>query len=208
MGTRRTGRARRGGGTAVARRLLCAVATAAAGCACAVLPAAALVAAHGHGPAATPGRLSVRAAPTPAGVAALSPGAAGGVTVRITNPNPFPVTVTALELPADDAYAVGFATAALRVPVAGCGASADGSDVTWRLASVAAGSRHVLVAPLTVAGAGGAPLTVTFVAGAWMGPAASPVCEGAYFAMPPLTGVVAAGTGRAPTPGPATDAWR
>jgi hypothetical protein len=156
------------------------------------------------------GDLAVSAVESPASTQLLFPHGAGDVVVTITNPNSFTVTITQVRLPPATEFAAGYATAALRTPVAACGPSPAGSDVTWRSSAEAGTSSHAFASPLIVAarGAEGDPLTVTLVAAAVMGTAASPACEGIYFKMPSIAGLTASDSGKARAPSPAaTDEW-
>jgi hypothetical protein len=130
----------------------------------------------------------------------LYPGGIGDVTVRITNPNGYPVTITAVSLPAATSYASAYSDSALTSAVAGCAAGSP-SYVTW---NGSAGS-HTLTSPLTV-GANGT-LTVTFTNGASMGLNAPAACANGYLKMPSLGGVTASGGAATATAGPATVSW-
>lgn len=146
------------------------------------------------------------ASPSPSNL--LYPHATGDVVLQVTNPNPFPVTITTLQVPSTTTYASGYSTSGLSSAVASCGASTSGSDVDWRYSTPATSTSHMLATPLTVAptGSSGDPLTVTLTDAATMGTGASATCEGKYFKMPSLTGVTAhAGGNVTPTSSPATD---
>ena len=143
------------------------------------------------------------AAPTPFPADLLYPGASGAVVATISNPNPFPVTMTALKLPSNTAYAPGYTDATLTSPRAGC-APVTPSGVTWTHATSTSGSIHTLISPITVAAT--STITVTFTSGAVMGIAAPPACANSFFVMPPLAGLLASTTqSRAPPVG--TDGW-
>lgn|GEM_PF-6121561 len=151
--------------------------------------------------------VSVVAARAPA---RLFPHGAGDVVVTITNPDPFPVTISKVQLPPATRLATGYATAAMRTPVPACGPSRAGSDVSWRSSEATRRSTRALARPLVVAGKGaeGDPLTVTLVGAAVMGTTASPACEGVYLMMPPLVGLSVSGGGAARASLPtATDEW-
>jgi hypothetical protein len=135
---------------------------------------------------------------------ALYPGANGDAVIKITNPNPFPVTVTAVQLPTNTTYAAGYRDPQLSSPIAGCAAKTP-SGVTWNFATSTRGNSHPLTSPLTVAGNG--TLTVTLTKDVRMASTAPAACAGAYFGLPALTGLTAAGGPSAATNGPATDGW-
>jgi hypothetical protein len=149
--------------------------------------------------------ISAIASPSPSNL--LYPGATGDVVAKITNPNPFPVTVTAVNLPTNASYAAGYSDAALTTAVSGCDAStgATSSGVAWNFATATSGSSHALSAPLTIAASG--TLTVTFTNDAVMGSTSPAACENAYFSMAALTGVAASGGQASATVSPATDSW-
>jgi hypothetical protein len=145
---------------------------------------------------------------TPAASNLLYPGANGDVVLTISNPNSFPVTITAVNLPTNTTYATGYTTSALSTTQTGCLASTP-SGVTWNFATGSSGSSHTLVTPLTVAASGQAnnPLTVTLTNDASMSLSAPAACENTYFSMPSLTGVSATGGAATATTSPATDSW-
>ena len=134
---------------------------------------------------------------------------AGDVVVSIANANPFPVTITAVQLPTSTTYATGYTSSALTTTQTGC-LSTTPSDVTWNFSTTTSGSSHTLTTPLTVAAIGKAnnPLVVTLSDDAFMSSAAPLACANTFFSMPALTGITATGggTGTATT-SPATDAW-
>lgn len=149
--------------------------------------------------------ISAVASPTPTNL--LYPGSTGDVVLTISNPNPFPVTVTALALPANTTYATGYTNNSLTTANASCSAST--SLVYWNYATGSSGSSHTLTTALVVgaSGAGDNPLTVTLTNDAAMGAASPAACENTYFSMPSLTGVTATAGGTPVTTSPATDAW-
>lgn len=164
----------------------------------------------GQGKAGTVSNLSIAAVASPTPSNLLYPHAAGDVVVKITNPNPFPVTITRVKLPKSTEYATGYSTSSLTAARTGCGATLTGSDVAWHYASATTGSSHTLSTPLTVAASGqsGNPLTVTFTNDASMGTTSSATCEGIYFKMPALAGLTAYGGGNVTaTASPTTDKW-
>ncbi len=156
----------------------------------------------------TVSNLKITAVADPGARAPLYPGGTGDVVVRIANPDPYPVTVTAIGLAGDSAYAAGYTTGALTTPQPGCAADTP-SGVTWNVPTVSGESRHALDGALTVGAAGTVddPLTVVFDHGAVMSADAPPACAGAFFSMPALTGVTASVTTAPATESPATDAW-
>ena len=156
-----------------------------------------------EGQAATAANLTFAAVASPSASNLLYPGGTGDVVVTITNPNAFPVTVSSVDLPTNTTYATGYTASNLTGAIAGC-ASAT-SDVLWSYATSSSGSVHALTTPLTLPASG--TLTVTFTNDASMTTSAPAACEGAYFSMPSLTGVVASGGAATATPSPATDAW-
>ena len=155
----------------------------------------------GESQSANVSNLTVTAVASPAAGNLLFPGSAGDVVAKITNPNSFPVTVTAVTLPSATTYGVGYSNSALSAAVTGCSATTP-SDVTW---SYADGGSHTLNTPLTVGA--NSNLTVTLTNDASMGAAAPAACENIYFQMPSLTGVTATGGAGGATPSPATDYW-
>lgn len=156
-----------------------------------------------EGQSATIANLTISAVATPSATNLLYPGANGDVVLKISNPNAFPVTVTAVQLPANTAFAAGYGDSALSVPTSGC--TAGNSGVTWNFATATSGSSHTLASPLTVDANG--TLTVTMTNAASMSTSAPAACAGTYFSMPSLTGVGATGGAATATAGPATDSW-
>ena len=163
----------------------------------------------GEAQSATISNVTISAVASPAPGILLSPGGTGDVVVTISNGNPYPVTITAMQLPTSTTYATGYTTSALSTTQAGCLASSP-STVVWNFSSTTSGSSHTLTTPLTVAASGKAnnPLTVTLTNDAAMGSSAPLACADTYFSMPSLTGITATGggTGTATT-SPATDGW-
>ena len=162
----------------------------------------------GAGQSANISNLSISAVASPSPTNLLYPGGTGDVVVTISNPNPFPVTITALQLPTNTTYATGYTTSALTTTQTGC-LSTTPSDVVWNFASATSGTSHTLTTPLTVgaSGASNNPLVVTFTNDASMTAAAPSACANTYFSMPSLTGVTATGGAATSTTSPATDAW-
>jgi hypothetical protein len=152
--------------------------------------------------------LTLSAVAAPSALNELFPGADGDVVVTITNPNSFPVTVTAFNLPSNSTYANGYTTSSMTTLQAGCGSSTP-SGVTWNFSSSVSDSVHTLISPVTVGPIGGSSssLTLTLGGAALMTLSTPSACESTFFAMPPLTGVVAAASNAAPTASPATDGW-
>lgn len=162
----------------------------------------------GEGQSATIQNLTITAVSSPSPTNLLYPGGTGDVVVTITNPNPYPVTITAVQLPANTSYAEGYSNSALSVQQAGCLASTP-SGVTWNFATGSSGTSHSLTTALTVAASGSAnnPLTVTFTSDASMALSAPAACVNTYFSMPSFTGVTATGGAATATSSPATDSW-
>jgi hypothetical protein len=147
--------------------------------------------------------ISISAVASPSASSLLYPGGTGDVVATITNPNPFPVTITAVDLPADTTYAAGYTTSALSTAQTGC--SGTTSDVIWNFSTATSGSSHTLTTPLTVAANG--TLTATFANDASMTSAAPAACANTFFSMPSLTGVTATGGAATATSSPATSGW-
>lgn len=153
---------------------------------------------------ATITNLTVSAVASPAASNLLYPGGTGDVVVSITNPNAFPVTITAFQLPANTTYAAGFSDSALSTPVTGCTSAA--SLVGWSFATGLAGSSHTLATPITVA-ASTSGFTVTLVNVATMASTAPLACAATYFSMPSLTGIAASGGAATATVSGGTNTW-
>jgi hypothetical protein len=156
-----------------------------------------------EGQSASVSNLTITAVASPAASNLLYPGGTGDAVMTITNPNPFPVTVTAVNLPTNTTYAAGFTTSALSTAQTGC--SATTSFVLWNFATAVSGSSHTLTTPLVVGA--NASLTVTMTNDASMTTASPAACVSTYFSMPSLTGVAATGGSGTATTSPATDAW-
>ena len=161
----------------------------------------------GEGQSANVANLTITAVASPAASNLLYPGGNGDAVVTIANSNPYPVTITAVQLPTNTTYAGGFTTSALSTAQTGC--STTTSDVIWNYSSTTSGSSHTLTTPLTVGASGTAnnPLVVTLTNDASMTTAAPAACVNTYFSMPSLTGVTATGGSGTSTTTPATDAW-
>lgn len=162
----------------------------------------------GEGQSATISNLTISATASPAAGNLLYPGSNGDVVVTISNPNPYPVTITAVLLPTNTTYATGYTTSALSVTQTGC-LAATPSGVIWNYSTSSSGTSHTLTTPLTVAASGqtGNPLTVTFTNDASMTTSSPTACANTYFSMPSLTGVTATGGAATATTSPATDSW-
>lgn len=160
----------------------------------------------GEAQSATISNLTITA--TAGGTNLLYPGGTGDVVVSISNPNPYPVTITAMQLPTNTTYAQGYTTSALSVTQTGC-LSSTPNDVIWNFSTSSSGSSHTLTTPLTVAASGQAnnPLVVTLTNDASMTSAAPAACVNTYFSMPSLTGVTATGGAATVTTSPATSGW-
>ena len=161
----------------------------------------------GEAQSATVSNLVITAVSSPAASNILYPGANGDVVLTISNPNAFPVTLTAVNLPTSTTYAAGYTNNTLGTPQSGC--SSTTSDVIWNYSTAVSGSSHTLTSALTVAASGqpNNPLTVTLTNDASMTAAAPVACENTFFSMPSLTAVSATGGAATATTSPATDAW-
>jgi hypothetical protein len=158
----------------------------------------------GEGQSATVTNLTITAVASPAATNQLYPGGNGDVVATITNPNPYPVTVTGVDLPTNVTYANGYTTSALSTLQTGCIAGTP-SGVIWNFSSGTSGSPHNFTSALTVAASGS--LTVTFTNDASMALTAPAACENTFFSLPSFTGVIATGGAATATPSPATDSW-
>ncbi len=161
----------------------------------------------GQGQSATIANLSITAVSSPAPGNLMYPGGTGDVVVTIANTNPYPVTITAVQLPTSTTYAAGYSNNTLTTAQTGC--SAATSLVGWNYATGTSGSSHTLTTPLTVGASGQAnnPLVVTLTNDATMSSTSPSACANTYFSLPSLTGVTATGGAATSTTSPATDAW-
>ena len=152
--------------------------------------------------------LTITAVASPAAGNLLYPGGTGDVVVTIANPNPYPVTISAVNLPTNATYATGYTTSALTATQTGCLATTP-SGVTWNFSTATSGSSHTLSSNLVVgaSGASNNPLVVTFTNDATMATTSPAACANTYFSMPSLTGVTATGGAATSTTSPATDSW-
>lgn len=162
----------------------------------------------GEGQSATIQNLTIAAVASPSASNQLYPGGTGDVVLTISNPNPYPVTVTGVNLPTSSTYATGYTSSALTTTQTGC-LSTTPSDVIWSFSGATSGSAHTLTTPLTVGPIGNAnnPLTVTLTNDASMTAAAPAACAGVYFSLPSLAGVAASGGSASVTTSPVVDAW-
>ena len=162
----------------------------------------------GEGQSAGIANLTINAVASPSATNLLYPGGNGDVVITISNPNPYPVTITAVQLPTNTSYATGYTTSALTTTQTGC-LAASPSDVIWNFSTATSGSTHTLTSSLTVAASGQAnnPLTVTLTNDASMTTSAPLACASTYFSMPSLTGITATGGAATVTTSPATDSW-
>jgi len=162
----------------------------------------------GEGQSATISNLTITAVASPAASNVLFPGGSGDVVVSISNPNPYPVTITAIQLPTNTTYATGYTTSALTTTQTGC-LAATPSAVTWNYSTGTSGSSHTLTTALTVGASGQAnnPLAVTLTNDASMASTSPSACANTYFSLPSLTGVTATGGAATSTTTPATDSW-
>jgi len=153
--------------------------------------------------------LSITAVASPAASNLLYPGGTGDAVVTISNPNAFPVTITAVQLPTSSTFATGYTTSALTTTQTGC-LAATPSGVNWAFSTATSGSSHTLTTPLVVGANGAAnnPLVVTLTSDANMTTTSPAACANTFFSMPSLTGVTATGGGTgSSTTSPATDGW-
>ena len=74
----------------------------------------------GEGQSANIANISITAVATPSATNLLYPGGTGDVVVSISNTNPYPVTITAVQLPTNTTYATGYTTSALSTTQTGC----------------------------------------------------------------------------------------
>ena len=162
----------------------------------------------GQAQSGTVSNLTITAVASPSPSNLLYPGGSGDVVLTIANPNPFPVTITAVDLPTDITYATGYTTSALSTTQTGC-LAATPSDVLWNFSTGTSGSSHTLTTALTVSASGQAnnPLVATLTNDASMTLATPAACENTFFSMPSLTGVEATASSSTPTTSPVTDAW-
>ena len=174
----------------------------------ALLVRTATYAASAQAQSATVSNLTITAVSSPATIDLLYPGGNGDVVVTIYNPNLYPVTITAVNLPANTTYATGYTTSSLTRTKAGC-LSATPSDVAWNYSTSTSDSSHTLAKALTVAASGQTnnPLTVTFIDDASMTVASPAACSDTYFSMPAMTGVVATNGATTITMSPTIDSW-
>ena len=163
----------------------------------------------GEAQSATLGKLTITAVSSPAPGDLLDPGDSGDVVISIANANPYPVTITAVQLPTSTTYATGYTSSALTTTQTGC-LSTTPSDVTWNFSTATSGSSHTLTTTVDRGGQrqGDNPLVVTLSDDAFMSSSAPLACANTFFSMPSLTGITATGggTGTATT-SPATDGW-
>lgn len=162
----------------------------------------------GEAQSASISNLTISAVASPSATNLMYPGGTGDVVVTISNPNPYPVTITAVQLPTNATYATGYTSSALTTTQTGC-LAATPSQVTWNFSTATSGSSHTLTTPLTVGASGQAnnPLAVTLTNDASMGTTTPAACANTYFSMPSLTGVTATGGAATSTTTPATDSW-
>jgi len=155
---------------------------------------------------ATISNISIAAVASPSATNLLYPGGNGDVVATITNPNPYPVTVTGVTVPSQSSMATGYANSNLTGAVAACSSST--SDVYWQGAPASGTQAETFskgTFPLIVAASG--TLTVTFLNDAFMTTSAPAACAGIYFQMPSLSAVAATGGAATATSSPATSGW-
>src|SRR4051794_5000916 len=134
----------------------------------------------GEAQSAAISNLTISATASPSAANLLYPGSNGDVVLTISNPNSFPVTITALSLPDNTTYAGGYTDSALSSAQAGC--TSSNSTVAWTHATGSNNTSHPLSSPLTVAANGQSsnPLTVTLTNEAAMGTSAPLACANTY----------------------------
>jgi hypothetical protein len=162
----------------------------------------------GEGQSATIANLSITAVATPAPGNVLFPGGTGDVVVTIANTNSYPVTITAVNLPASTVQAGGFSNSTLTTAQTGCSTTTSG--VSWNFATTTSGTSHTLPAGGVTVGASGAannPLVVTLTNDALMSTTSPAACANTYFSMPSFTGITATGGAATSTTTPATSGW-
>ena len=129
-----------------------------------------------EGQSANIANISISAVATPSPSNLLYPGGLGDAVITITNTNSYPVTITALSLPANNVYAAGYSNSTLTTPQAGCNTT---SLVTWNYATSTSGSSHTLTTALTVAANGN--LTVTLTNDVSMASTTPAACANTFF---------------------------
>ena len=151
--------------------------------------------------------LTINAVASPAASNVLYPGGTGDVVVTIANPNPYPVTITAVDLPANLLRHRVHHERPQHHPDRLHRQHAERRG--WNYSTGTSGTSHTLTTPLVVAASGQSnnPLVVTFTNDASMTAAAPAACESTYFSMSSLTGVAATGGTATATTSPATDSW-
>jgi hypothetical protein len=161
----------------------------------------------GEGQSATIANLTITAVATPAPGNVLFPGGTGDVVVTIANPNPYPVNLTAFNLPASTVQAGGFSNSALTTAQTGCSTST--SAVTWSFATTSGVSHSLPAGGITVGASGAAnnPLVVTLTNDATMATTSPAACANTFFSMPAFTGITATGGNGTSTTSPATSGW-
>lgn len=160
----------------------------------------------GESQSATIQNISITAVSSPSATNLLYPGGNGDVVATITNPNPYPVTVTGVTVPSQASMATGYTNSNLTGAVGGCTSST--SDVYWKGALSSGTQAETLTTgtdPLIVAANG--TLTVTLTNDAFMTNAAPAACAGIYFQMPSLSAVAASGGAATATSSPAVSGW-
>jgi hypothetical protein len=163
---------------------------------------------NGEGQSGGIANLTITASASPAATNLLYPGGTGDVVVTIANPNPYPVTITAVQLPTNVTYATGYTASDLATTQTGC-LAATPSGVAWNFSTGVSGTSHTLTTPLTVAASGQAnnPLLATLTNTASMDTSAPAACASTFFSMPSLTGITASGGAATPSTSPATSGW-
>ena len=162
----------------------------------------------GEGQSATIANLSITAVASPAASNLLYPGGTGDVVVTIANPNPYPVTISAVQLPANTVNATGYQTAPSPRPRPAASppprAASPGTSPRGRRGRR---TRSRATSRSGRAAASNNPLVVTLTNDASMATTSPAACANTYFSMPSFTGVTATGGAATSTTSPATDAW-
>jgi hypothetical protein len=152
--------------------------------------------------------LTISAVASPAATNLLYPGGRGDAILQISNPNPYPVTVTAVSIPPQTSMASGYQGSNLQTTQPGCGSNA--SDVYWYGAAASTNTTETLSTPVTVAAASGgtsATLSVVLTNDAFMTSAAPSACASTYFQMPSFAGITATGGAATASSSPASSGW-
>ncbi|HWE54253.1 MAG TPA: hypothetical protein VG435_02005 [Acidimicrobiales bacterium] len=151
--------------------------------------------------------LTIAAVASPSPTNLLYPGNSGDVVLTISNPNNYPVTVSALQFPSNLTGAAGYSSSSLSALSAEVLCNAALSGVTWTYSTVTSGASHTLATPLVIGASGDSnnPLTVTLTNYAAMSSSSPAACENSFFSMPSLASVTASAGGSTVTTSPTVD---